>query len=96
VLAAFRGLRGTPLDLFGYTEERRLERSLIAEYEATIETLLAGLTPQNHATAVQVASLPEEIRGFGHIKRKSIEVAARKRDELLASFGAPARQKAAA
>jgi indolepyruvate ferredoxin oxidoreductase len=96
VLAALRGVRGTPLDPFGYTEERRLERSLIAEYEATIETLLRGLTPQNHGAAVQVASLPEEIRGFGHIKRKSIAAAARKRDELLASFGAPARQKAAA
>ena len=96
LLAALKGLRGTPLDLFGYTEERRLERALIAQYEQTVDQLLAGLTPQNHALALQIASLPEDIRGFGHIKLKSVEAAARKRDELLASFGLPARQKAAA
>jgi len=96
VLAALKGLRGTPLDPFGYTRERRLERALIAQYEQTVEQLLAGLTPQNHVLAVQIASLPEDIRGFGHIKLRNIEAAARKRDELLTSFGLPARQKAAA
>jgi indolepyruvate ferredoxin oxidoreductase len=95
-LAKFRILRGTPLDIFGYTEERRLERTLITQYEQTIDRLLAGLTPQNHALAVQIASLPEEIRGFGHIKLRSIEAAGRKRDDLLASFGLAAKQKAAA
>jgi indolepyruvate ferredoxin oxidoreductase len=96
LLAALKGLRGTALDLFGHTDERRLERALITQYERTIEQLLAGLTQQNHAAAVEIASIPEEIRGFGHIKMRSIEAAARKRDELLASFGLPARQKAAA
>jgi len=96
ILAALKGLRGTALDLFGRTDERRLERALITQYERTIEQLLAGLTPQNHALAIEIASIPEEIRGFGHVKMRNIEAAARKRDELLASFGPQARQKAAA
>jgi indolepyruvate ferredoxin oxidoreductase len=95
-LAALKGLRGTPFDLFGYTQERQLERALIGEYEATVDRLLVALTAQNHPTTVQIASLPEEIRGFGHIKRKSIEAGRRKREELLTSLGSPARQKAAA
>ena len=72
VLSSMRFLRGTALDPFGYTEERRTERALIREYEATVERLLARLTAQNHALAVQIASIPDEIRGFGHIKARSI------------------------
>jgi indolepyruvate ferredoxin oxidoreductase len=87
-LKAFRFLRGTPLDPFGYTEERRMERALIGEYERTVETLIQGLTPQNHALAVQIASVPEEMRGFGYIKKRNVEVARKKRDELLAGFRA--------
>jgi indolepyruvate ferredoxin oxidoreductase len=87
LLSSLKSLRGTALDVFGYTEERKTERALIREYEETVERLLAGLTPQNHATAIQIASLPEEIRGYGHIKAKSINVARKKRDELLANFG---------
>ena len=67
-----KGLRGTALDIFGRTEERRMERALIEEYEQTVETLLAGLTRENHALAVEIASLPETIRGYGHIKAKSV------------------------
>jgi indolepyruvate ferredoxin oxidoreductase len=95
-LAALRSLRGTPLDIFGYTEERRTERALIREYEETVEKLLAALTPQNHALAVQIASLPEEIRGYGHIKMKSIVAARQRNAELLAQLPQPARRKAAA
>jgi indolepyruvate ferredoxin oxidoreductase len=97
ILSSMRGLRGTPLDIFGYTEERRTERELIREYEQTVDRLLAGLTAQNHALAVQIASIPEEIRGFGHIKARNLEPARRKRDELLARYGAgtPAERVAA-
>jgi len=86
ILSTLRVLRGTAFDPFGYTEERRTERALIREYEETIERLLAGLTAQNHALAVQIASIPEEIRGFGHIKARSIAPARKKRDELLARY----------
>ena len=76
VLAKLKGLRGTAFDIFGRTEERRMERALIGEYEQTVETLLAGLTRDNHALAVEIASLPETIRGYGHIKAKSVEARA--------------------
>jgi indolepyruvate ferredoxin oxidoreductase len=87
-LKSLRFLRGTRLDPFGYSAERRMERALIGEYERTVEQLIRGLTPQNHALAVQIASVPEEMRGFGHIKKRNVEAARKKRDELLAAFGA--------
>jgi indolepyruvate ferredoxin oxidoreductase len=88
VLKRLRFLRGTALDPFGHTEERRMERALIGEYEDCVERLLAGLSPQNHALGVQIASLPEEMRGFGYIKKRNVDAARRKRDELLARFAA--------
>jgi indolepyruvate ferredoxin oxidoreductase len=96
VLKSLKSLRGTPLDVFGYTTERRTERALIREYEETVEKLLQALSPQNHAAAVQIASLPEEIRGYGHIKTKSIVAARKKRGELLAGFRVAPAQRAAA
>jgi indolepyruvate ferredoxin oxidoreductase len=70
---------------------------LIREYEDTLETLLKNLTPQNHAAAVQIASLPEEIRGFGHIKAAAVAAAGKKRAALLGAFGStPTAQRAAA
>jgi indolepyruvate ferredoxin oxidoreductase len=95
VLKSLKFLRGGPLDIFGYTDERRMERELIGEYEQSIERLLAGLASQNHALAVQIASIPEEMRGFGYIKKRNVELARKKRDELLARFEA-APQRAAA
>jgi indolepyruvate ferredoxin oxidoreductase len=96
LLAALKGLRGTRLDLFGYTAERRRERRLIGEYEATVETLLAGLEPNNHALAVQIAALPETMRGFGHIKDKNIDIAKEREASLLTAYRNPALQSAAA
>jgi indolepyruvate ferredoxin oxidoreductase len=96
VLKGFKFLRGTALDPFGRTEERRMERALIGEYEQTLERLLAGLTPQNHALAVEVAAIPDEMRGFGYIKKRTVEAARRKRDELLVRFGASAAPQRAA
>jgi indolepyruvate ferredoxin oxidoreductase len=97
ILARLKGLRGTAFDFFGRTEERRAERALIAEYEQTAAALIAGLSRDNHATALQIASIPEEIRGYGHIKAKSIAAARARRDALLQKFGGtPAAQRAAA
>jgi indolepyruvate ferredoxin oxidoreductase len=88
LLARLKGLRGTPFDVFGRTAERRMERALIGEYERTVQALLEGLTRDNHALAVEIASLPETIRGFGHIKAKNVEAARRKQAEQLARYGA--------
>jgi indolepyruvate ferredoxin oxidoreductase len=95
VLARLKGLRGTPLDAFGRTEERRTERALIAEYERTVEALLQGLNRDNHALALEIASLPEMIRGFGHIKAKSVAAARARRAELMGRYlAAPIRAAA--
>ena len=86
VLARFKGLRGTMLDPFGYTQERRRERRLIERYEQVVSSLLGELDHTNHAVAVEIASLPDRIRGFGHVKARSIEEAERREAELLGRF----------
>jgi indolepyruvate ferredoxin oxidoreductase len=96
LLASLKRLRGTRLDIFGYTEERRMERRLIGEYEATVETLLATLSQDNHAMAVQIAALPETMRGFGHVKDKNVKAAKEREATLLAAYRSPATQKVAA
>ena len=96
LLAKLRRLRGTALDVFGYTEERRAERRLIEEYTQVLDELAAGLRPENHAVAVQIASIPEEIRGYGHVKMRSLVAAKEKQARLLAEFRNPAQQRAAA
>ncbi|MFO1466794.1 MAG: DUF6537 domain-containing protein [Steroidobacteraceae bacterium] len=83
LLARGRRLRGTPWDPFGYTAERRLERRLITEYEARIERLLSGLTPARHAIAVQLALLPLQVRGFGHVKLDRLRAARERERQLL-------------
>jgi indolepyruvate ferredoxin oxidoreductase len=96
LLAKLKGLRGTALDVFGRTEERRTERTLIAEYSATVESLLVKLTPDNLALAVEIASIPEMIRGYGHVKMRHLQQAKRRQAELLAKFNLPAEQTAKA
>ncbi len=96
LLARLKGLRGTPLDVFGYTAERRTERTLIAAYETTIGEVLALLTPETHALAVDIASVPEGIRGFGHVKERHLKAAMARQAELLATLSNPARRAAAA
>ena len=83
LLARFKGLRGSSLDIFGYTAERRLERALITEYEQDIDTLLSQLTPGNLDAAIELARLPLQMRGFGHVKQASIEQARSRREQLL-------------
>ena len=89
VLAKLKGLRGTPFDIFGYTAERRTERALIKDYHRTVEALLAKLTPENLAQAVAIASIPEDIRGYGHVKERHLAAAKQKEAALLAAFDAP-------
>ncbi|UCE31753.1 MAG: indolepyruvate ferredoxin oxidoreductase family protein, partial [Burkholderiales bacterium] len=85
-LARLKYLRDTPFDPFGRSAERRLERALIAEYESTVEALLAGLDTGTLETAVQIAALPETIRGFGPIRRRNAEAARKRALELMASM----------
>ena len=96
VLARMKWLRGTALDVFGKTHERRTERRLITDYEALIDELLPRLAPHNHAIAVELASIPEHIRGYGHVKDRHLKAAKAKEAELVASFRAAAPGAAAA
>ncbi|MEO5606611.1 MAG: DUF6537 domain-containing protein, partial [Polaromonas sp.] len=76
LLARLKGLRGTPLDVFGHTEERQTERALIQEYRASVEEVLRmGLTPDNHALAVEMARIPELIKGYGPVKARHLAAA---------------------
>jgi indolepyruvate ferredoxin oxidoreductase len=86
VLARLRHLRGTPFDMFGRSEERRLERRLIGEYEELIDEILARLSPANHQLAIELASLPVEIRGFGHVKLANLAQVKAREEALLARF----------
>jgi indolepyruvate ferredoxin oxidoreductase len=85
-LAKLKGLRGTPFDLFGRTDERRMEVRLIADYQRVVAELLQGLRAGNYDIAVLIADLPGQIRGFGHVKKKAIEDAKAKEAELLKQF----------
>ena len=96
LMAKLRGLRGTGFDVFGYTQERRRERQLIGEYEATIDELVGKLSSDNHALAVKIASIPEEIRGYGHVKERNLGIAKAKRADLLAAFHSPEAVRSAA
>ncbi len=95
-LAGFKRLRGTAFDIFGRSEERKMERRLIGEYMKTIEDVLATLDANNHALAVQIASVPESMRGFGHVKEKNVADAKAREASLLAAYRSPATQSVAA
>jgi indolepyruvate ferredoxin oxidoreductase len=86
VLVRLKWLRGTVLDPFGHTAERKAERRLIAEYESLVAAVLASVTPDNHAAAMQLLGAAERIRGYGHIKRQSIAQVKQSEARLLAQF----------
>jgi indolepyruvate ferredoxin oxidoreductase len=88
VLASLKRLRGTALDVFGYTHERRTERQLVRDYEALIEEIVSKLDARNHALAVGLADIPKKIRGFGHVKARNLEAAKKEEAALLARFRA--------
>ena len=89
VLAKLRFLRGTALDPFNRTAERKRERQLITEYEATVAELLEKLNAGNHDLAVEIASLPEHIRGYGHVKERHIDDVKAQEPAMLAAFRDP-------
>nr|WP_038052637.1 indolepyruvate ferredoxin oxidoreductase family protein [Thermomonas fusca] len=91
VLAKLRGLRGTPLDVFGYTAERRGERALIGEYQKTVGALLDRLDAGNVDLAAEIASVPEHIRGFGHVKEAHLHKARAQLARLLKEWDNPLR-----
>jgi len=86
LLARFKFLRGTAFDPFGKTAERKMERRLIEEYEQIIEELLRGLSKKNHALAVEIARIPEQIRGYDLVKQKHVVSAKSQENDLLKEF----------
>ncbi len=86
VLSRLKGLRGTRLDVFGYTAERKTERRLIEDYRRTIEGILPVLNHENQALVASIAALPDMIRGYGHVKAESLERYEKELAALLASF----------
>ncbi len=85
-----KALRGTPLDLFGYQAERKWESALVLQYAADLRTALAALRPETLRTAVALAELPDEIRGFGHVKEANRAKAEARRTQLLAQLSGTA------
>jgi indolepyruvate ferredoxin oxidoreductase len=88
LLAAGKRLRGSALDPFGRSHERRMERALVRHYESLVAQVLPALDARNHAIAVELLDLPRTIRGYGPVKAQSISVAKRREAELLAAFHA--------
>ena len=89
VLAGLRGLRGTPLDIFGYSADRRLERELIAAYEKDVAAVLGVLSPLTLDTAIEMLSLPDRIRGYGPVKEKAAADAKARYAQLAADLANP-------
>src|SRR5262249_25880782 len=83
VLAKGKRLRGTAFDVFGYTRERKLERQMIADYEKLLDEISERLSLATHANAVALASLPLDVKGFGHIKERNYKVAKARETTLL-------------
>ncbi|MBE2262241.1 MAG: indolepyruvate ferredoxin oxidoreductase family protein, partial [Burkholderiaceae bacterium] len=95
-LARLKGLRGGAFDIFGRSEERRTERALIGEYRASIEEVLPLLNADNHATAVEIARIPEQIKGYGHVKERHLKAARVRWAELMGQLRDPQRSRQAA
>jgi indolepyruvate ferredoxin oxidoreductase len=86
LLRAMKGLRGTAFDPFGYAEVRRVERALIGEYRQLLETALVRLSPITHAAVVALAELPDEVRGYEHLKLASVARFREKATQLIAQL----------
>jgi indolepyruvate ferredoxin oxidoreductase len=89
MLARMKHLRGGTFDAFGYTAERRMERQLITDYERVLDEIGQKLTNANHATCVELASLPERMKGFGHVKHANVEGTRKREAELLRMLRSP-------
>ena len=90
LLAHGRRLRGTAFDFFGYTEERRMERALIDDYKKRIDSLLPSLDADRLKVATEIALLPLQMRGFGHVKQANVALARVREAELLYRFDSKA------
>jgi indolepyruvate ferredoxin oxidoreductase len=86
ILAGLKGLRGSPLDVFGYTAERRMERALLARYEKDLDLIQTSLVAEKIEAATALASVPALIRGYGHVKAASATKAAGERERLVERF----------
>lgn len=86
ILAKLKGLRGTPLDIFGYTKDRKRERALITEYETLVNEVMEKVSLKNYEIAVELASLPEHIRGYGHVKDRHLKDVKVNEEVLRARF----------
>ncbi len=95
LLAKLKGLRGGAFDIFGKTEERRMERALIDEYRASIDEVLGSLNSANLSLATEIARVPEDIRGYGHVKERHLHVARPKWAALMTQWRAGAERQAA-
>src|SRR5262249_35603382 len=95
LLAKLKDLRGTVFDPFGHTTERKTERRLAGDYEALLRELAASLTPDNHALALEIAKLPMQIRGYGHVKMRNLARAKSREAGLPAAHRSPVRAAAA-
>ena len=96
LVAKMKGLRGGKLDLFGRSDERKMERRILAEYEALLDEIADSLSAETHATALELASLPEHIRGYGHVREKHITTVKAQEAGLLAKLRNPEMAKTAA
>jgi len=96
LLASMKGVRGTTWDIFGKTAERKVERQLIEDYLALMEEVADNLDRENHAAAVDLASIPEQIRGFGHVKDRHLMTAKAREAQALTAFRDPAAARNAA
>ena len=86
VLKHFKFLRGSALDIFGASHERQTERALIQEYRSSVESLLSGLKTENHSLAVKVANMPEQIKGFGHVKERHLAAVRMQWQQAMTQF----------
>jgi indolepyruvate ferredoxin oxidoreductase len=86
VLSKLKFLRGTALDVFGRTHERQMERALIEEYKSSLSIVIGQLNIDNHALALELARLPEQIKGFGHVKERNVKAARSQWTALMVKF----------
>jgi len=96
LIAKFKFLRGTPFDPFGRSDDRRLERKMIEQYESVVQEAVSGMNAANHGIVEQIVSYPESVRGFGHIKKKSYHEAMAHLDDLMKAFRASSLDRDAA
>ena len=96
LLAKLKVLRGTAFDIFGKTEERKMERKLIEQYFGLVDMILSNLNNENQQTAIELLTLPEQIRGYGHVKEKAVEMVKSKERQLLERFNNPELSRTAA